>query len=50
VDIRFDYRLLVGGTCELHKPGRDWNVMDGEKPENILHDESKIDDVSHETS
>ena len=29
---------------------RDRNAVDRDKPENILHDESKIDDVCHEAS
>ena len=50
VDAPSYYRLLVGKVRELHKVTRDGNAVDRDKAENILHDESKIDDVCHEAS
>ena len=48
VDVVSHYRLLVGKVRELHKVTRDGNGVDRDKPENILHDESQVDDVRHQ--
>ena len=47
LDIRHHNRLLVGVASELHKATGNGNPLDGNKTENVLHDESQIEDVRH---
>ena len=45
IDIWHHDQLLVGAVSNLHKSNRNWNTVGGDKPENILHDESHVDNT-----
>ena len=47
VDIRNHNRFLVGVVSELHKATGNGSPLDGNKTENVLRDESQIEDVRH---